>query len=502
MAVDEEFATQADFETDLTLESIRREAFESAPAQRKDSTPDLAATAMLVEQLGHVVTAHHACGGRDYLSHDALTAAGLRLATLQDPVLRQAELKALRDANWSRKVMPNMWPEMSLEERRAETDRCAINRLIRRIDALLRAIDRIVTDGDAGAGLVTCRASVTARGNHNDLIIRGQKPAADWIAALPVFTLNATANLDLARPTLPDFIMPPMPKAERRTRKRIKYWPLGRLPLWERTKLIADLRTFITLNMMGRRRGLVIVYKGAEHHFTGIPNVDTAHHGDIAGDDSHRDYDFLLVIGGAFADYEAVAAVAAGRGNGAVPIVQSRPVTRVATLTDGTAVAMPNVMAYAHPGVDAAHDSIFRASVIQAAGRIDQFRRSLDNTCVTYILANVIMDRPMTSIRLWSQVKPGRGQSEIAAGRVAFGRVWMHILNPGIYGTVREADTTRWREDGTMARKRERVLRIIALDSVPWFSGRGQAAGQGQKPGEVLFRAGGQPLPGQTWKPS
>ena len=131
--------------------------------------------------------------------------------------------------------------------------------------------------------------------------------------------------------------------------------------------------------------------------------------------------------------------------------------------------------------------AIFRASVIQAAGRIDQFRRTADNPCVIYILANVIMDRPVQSIRPWSSVRPGRGQREIVTGRVALGRRGMHTLHKDIYGSERSADSARWREDGTMARKRARVLGIIALDSVPWFSAIAQAAGQGHKGRGVHF---------------
>ena len=413
-------------------------------------------------------------------------------------------MKALRDAIWSREVEPNMRPGMTLDERRAEADRCAINPVIRHMDAMLRARRcDFVVKGEAGAGLISCITERTKHGESSRLIIRGQKPAADWIASLPVLNLNATANLDLTRQTFPEMVMPPIPKAERHhaaTHQILGRW--GGYHLGERTKLIADIRTFITLKMIGRSKGLVIVYKGTEHLFQGIPNVDTAHHGDIAGDDTHRDYDFLLVIGGAFANYEDVASIAAGRGAGAVPIEQPVPVTRVATLTDGRAVAIPNVMAYAHPGVDVTHDSIFRASVIQASGRIDQFRRSLDNTCVTYIMANVIMDRPMTSIRPWLSVRPGRGQTMITTGRVATSRVGMRILHPDLYSSERAADSARWREDQTIPNMIERTRKVVALDGPAWLMARWQAHGQGQRPQAVLFRPVKATPSRPPWRPS
>ena len=49
--IDEEFATQADFETTLNLEALGREAIENAPTKQRDGTVDKASTEMLVEQL-------------------------------------------------------------------------------------------------------------------------------------------------------------------------------------------------------------------------------------------------------------------------------------------------------------------------------------------------------------------------------------------------------------------------------------------------------------------
>ena len=63
-----------------------------------------------------------------------------------------------------------------------------------------------------------------AKGSELCLIIRGQKPVADWLAPLPVLNLNATANLDLARLTFPNITMPVMPKAERPHAANVSYW--------------------------------------------------------------------------------------------------------------------------------------------------------------------------------------------------------------------------------------------------------------------------------------
>ena len=363
---------------------------ERSPARKRDGSPDTVATELLVDQFARVDAAARACTN-GFLSIGALKDAGFRLATLQDPQIRQAEMQDLEAAVWSRWCEPEMWPEMSLDERREETVRCKINVVLRRQAAMLQALDGIVTRGEAGAGLISCVTDVTARGDHSRLIIRGQKPAADWLTELPVLNLNATANLELARLMFSDIVMPRAERLHASTHQVLGRW--GRRYLAKHPKIIAELRAFIRLKMIGRRKGLVVVYKDIKHLFQGIPDVETAHHGDILGDDTHRGHDFLLVIGGAFADHADTASIAAGRGAGAVPIAPPVPVTRIATLASGTAVAIPGIMAYAHPGFDAAHDSIFAASVIQATGRIDQFRRTAADTCVVYVMANVILDR-------------------------------------------------------------------------------------------------------------
>jgi hypothetical protein len=486
--IDEEFATQLDFHTELTLESLGREAIETAPAKKDNGTIDIAATAMLVEQFGSVAAAYNAAG---YLSVDALKAAGFRLAMLRDPALQLAEFKELRDANASCKIPPDMHPAMTPEQRKAEADRCAPNEVTRHRDALLRALYEMVTKGEAGAGLVSCVTKVTPSGQHSRLVIRGQRDVAEWLRPLPLLNLNATPSLDLARLTFPDMTMPEIPKAARPHAETHQILGRsGRRYLEKHPKRVEEIRAFVRLKMIGRQRGLIVVYKDIEHLFQGIPGVATMHHGDLAGDDTHRDCDFLLVIGGSFANYEDAASIAAGRGAGAVPIVAPVPVTRIATLADGTAVAVPDVMAYADPGVDAVHDSIFRSSVIQAAGRVGQFERTAENPCAIYIMANVVMDRPVQSIRFWSSVRPGPGQRETVTGQVACGRRGMRTLHPNIYSSERSADSHRYREDGDIARKRARVLAIIASDTVPWFSAMAQAAGQGHKPEEFFFREG------------
>ena len=174
--------------------------------------------------------------------------------------------------------------------------------------------------------------------------------------------------------------------------------------------------------------------------------------------------------------------------------------TRVATLTDGTAVAMPDIMAYTHPGVDATHNTIFAPSVVQAAGRVGQFHRTPDNTCVTYIV-NVIMDRPMTSIRPWEAVRPGPG----AAGDRDRQGGWAAVActpctRVSTAPSVRPTCTAGARTARSPTSVRV-CLRSSRSDTVPWFSVMAQAAGQGHKPEEFFFRRGtGEDLR-PPWKP-
>ena len=388
----------------------------------------------------------------------------------------------MRRASWARKVEPQMSPEMTLEERKEEADRCKINLVIRRMAVLFHAVEGITTKGEAGGGLVSCVTETTASGDQSKLIIRGQKPAADWVKALPVLNLNATADLDLARLALPEMTKPTIPKAERphaETHQIIG--PSGQRGLKRNSKRVEAIREFVQLQMIRHRKGLIITYKDIEDQFQGIPNVVTMHHGDLAGSDLHRDIDVLFVIGGPFAGYEDAASIAAGRGAGAVPIIKPVPVTRIATLTDGTAVAVPNVMAYADPGVDAAHNSIYRAGIIQAVGRQGQFQRSLSDTCATWIMANVIMDRPMDTIRPWAAVRPGRLHKMILAGAVITNAAHMHIVHPDIYASERAAEADRWRHHGTVEGMIAAAKPTYAQGERPSSLVTYQPGGQGQR---------------------
>ena len=57
VVIDEEFATQVDACTDLTLESLGRKEMEWSPAQKADGTPYYATTEMLIEQFACVIEA-------------------------------------------------------------------------------------------------------------------------------------------------------------------------------------------------------------------------------------------------------------------------------------------------------------------------------------------------------------------------------------------------------------------------------------------------------------
>jgi hypothetical protein len=470
VVIDESFSGLADAEGKLTLETLSPMSLQKLPPLEPDGTTvDHITFAILEDRYARITEAANAsCGG--YLSEEALRATGFTPEAASE----------VRKGSWLRWREPAMTPGMSLEKRRDEAERCAGNVMLRQIATLTHALDGILTRGEAGAGLVSVRHKMSRRGSETILTIRGQKQPAAWIAELPVLNLNATAILEDVRLVFPTAVMPEVPRAERpyaETHQVLGRW--GRRNLANNPKRIAELKEFVRMQMTGRSTGLVITYKDIEHLFKGIPGVQTEHHGNIAGDDRYRDCDFLMVIGGGFASPAAIAAMAAGRGAGAVTTANPVPTTRIAQLTSGTAVAMPDVMAYEHPALDRVHRSIFPASVTQAAGRQSQIDRTASNPCVTFILANVVMDRPVDSIRFYRSIRVDRLGKMILRGKVITNAAHMHLVHPDLFPSAKAASNARHRSAGTIARTIQATYEVVRQDPRPWVLIEYQASGQG-----------------------
>ena len=131
--------------------------------------------------------------------------------------------------------------------------------------------------------------------------------------------------------------------------------------------------------------------------------------------------------------------------------------------------------------VYAAHNSIYRAGIIQAVGRQGQFQRSLSDTCAAWVMANVIMDRPMNTIRPWAMVSPGRLHKQILAGAVITNAAHMPLIHPTIYASEAAAESSRWRENGTVDGMAAAAKPIFAMGERPSFLITYQPEGQGQR---------------------
>jgi len=479
VVIDENFSSLTDFETELTVETCSALSLKLAPPVLRNGAIDAVALAILEDHQPRIIEAANACAG-GYLTAKALRAACFTPASAVE----------VRKASWARKREPAMKPGMSLEERQEEAKRCEINAQLGRIASLTYALEYVLTCGEAGAGLISVKHEMRRSGSQTTLIVRGQKKPAAWIADLPVLNLNATANLKDVRLVFPTAVMPPVPRAERPfavTHQVLGRW--GRRNLERNPERVAELRDFIRMQMIGRRTGLVIAYKDIEHLFQGIPGVETEHHGDIAGDDRYRHYDFLMVIGGGFASPEAIAAIAAARGAGAVSVRPPVPMTHVAMLTSGAAVQIPDVMTYENAAVDETHRSIFLPSIAQAAGRQSQIDRTASTPAVTFILANVVMDRPVDSIRLWRGVRLDRLGKMILRGRVVTNANHMTMLHADLFQSPKAASNARQRFAGTVADVIEATREVVQHDPRPWVRIEYQPAGQGQRPSVALIPA-------------
>ncbi len=344
----------------------------------------------------------------------------------------------------------------------------------------------MLAPGTAGAGLVSVRLDLRHSGSQTVLTVRGQREPAAWLADLPVLMLNATGRIMDVRRVFPDAELAEAPRAAwSHYEVRQIIGGFGRSTLARHPTRLAELRDFVTLATLGQQSALVVAHKSCEDSFTGMSDIATAHHGDIAGSDQHADVDKAFIIGGAFARVENIASIAAARGGGAVAVAKPERVTRAALLTTGAAVTI-ECMAYPDPAADAVHRGIYDASIVQAIGRVRPLERTVSNPAVTWAFGNAELPFPVASVTRWQDARPDR-----LARMVAHGVVWLspadaHAFEAEMFRSGKAAEHVR----GRVADARDAVRAIVRHDRRPWLRVLYQLRGQGMHVREALAPAG------------
>ncbi len=466
--VDEGFTALGDRIFDLTLDTLAPESLAKFPRLDETGSPDAQATAALQHLYDMVREAARSCID-NYPTADALRAAGF--TAVSDAPAR------MRKESWERKVPVAMQPGMDPEARKEAARAAAINGQLPRIAALTYALEAILTKGAPAAGLVSVRLDLRRSGSQTVLTVRGQREPAAWLADLPVLMLNATGRIEDVRRIFPDAELAEAPRAA---------WPhvavhqviggFGKSVLARHPKRLAELRDFISVATLGQSSALVVTHKACEDAFAGMPGIETAHFGDVAGSDKHGHVESAFVIGGAFPAPEEVASIAAARGGGAVIAAPPERVTRAGLLCSGAAVPV-EVMAYADPAADAVHRGIYDTSIIQAAGRLRPLERTANTPAVLWQFGNTALPFPGLDVRPWREVRPDRLVRMVAGYSVWLNPPDMAAFRKDLFRSAKAAEHVR----GRIEDAREAVRAVVRHDRQPWSEFLYQVRGQGMK---------------------
>jgi hypothetical protein len=481
VVIDEDFAAMADRRLELALGTIEAETVRHFPMLGGDGEPDIAATEELQRTLHEPLIQAAKASIGSYLSAEALRAVGF--TAMSDAPAR------LRAANWQRNVPVQMRPSMSIDERKGVARMAAVNVQLPRIASLAHAIEAILMQGDKAAGYVSVRLDMRRTGSQVMLTVRDQHERAAWLTDLPALMLNATGRIGDVRRVFPSA------EALEMSRAKWEHFEVhqivggfGRSVLARHPTRLQELHDLMAVAMLGKRQGMVAVHMPHEDAFTGLRGVATVHHGNLAGSNDHQDADIGFIIGGAFADAKDVASIAASRGGGAIVPKAPGRTMRAALLTSGAAVEI-ETLAYEDPATDVAHRGIYDASIVQAIGRMRPMQRRTNNPAIGFVFANVALPFPVTSVRLWRDVRPSRIVRMVAGGRVWLNAKHMATFRPDLFRSAKAAETARARFAHSTADVIDAVRAIVRHDAEPWVKVVYQPHGQGQRISPLIVRA-------------
>lgn len=481
VAIDEDFTAHGDYIRSLIVETFGATALARFPVLHKGE-PDEAETrklGWLHGALTRVIT--RVADG--YLLADAVRAEGIT----PDDCAEAAKL------NWRRKVDPGTTPATDLHTRRERRGEVAINRQLPPIAAIWHGLEAVLRDGEQGAGRIALAWRNGAKGPWREITVHAQREVATWLTDLPIIILGATTGIEAVRRFFPRAVLRSPPRvATPHASHRLILGGFGKATLSRRPKRLAQLRTFLALENMGRSQGIV-THLSAVSALENMTDTRIVHHGANAGDDSFRDVDVLSVIGGMSAPPATIAKLAAARSGRAVPCARAIETTSAVLMRDGTGVAVP-VLAYEDPDAQAVHRGIYNASIEQAAARARQVQRTAANPVKVNIFGRAAPGMPFNEVVHWSDIKPDRLCEMLVQGRVYENAAHMYAFYPDPGGPAASGKLFRSRRAATDARARfgdirARTRELAARDVEAWSEIAFQPAGQGQRVSRAWCRA-------------
>jgi hypothetical protein len=399
--------------------------------------------------------------------------------------LTKRRLGRLRVLNWTRKIDPEMWPGMPIEQRRAAAKRAAgINPALPKMAALFHALadaapDRIgdaeglaaldartgsleeagidpgsdsgipddvdPSDGDdLNAGRAD-RASERVKVEAGVITVHGLKPVAAWLANRPVLIASATADPELIRQWFPTLqhSTPPAPAMPFVTIRQY-HGGFGKRAMARRRPALIE-RARYEMADLGAD-GLTITYKQHAPAFReALDGASVAHHGGLIGADRFRHVKKELVFGAPFPTDRQIARLASCEAGRIVPVEAPVATPCRALLATGEGVEF-NRMAYRDPAAQAVLQRVYDAAAIQAIGRARPLLRTAADPVEIIYCGNVPLPFPVASIgRLHPVTKL---EKVIATGIVSPSGAYLHRLHPDVFPSEEAGRAAIWRAGG------------------------------------------------------
>lgn len=343
----------------------------------------------------------------------------IRRAALRGTLLVADSAAEAFKLEYARKVDP-LHPGQSREERKDAMERADGNRTIARVAMAWNAIRELLTPGGPEAsGWLALGVEKTKDGPVRVLRIKNRKQVTDGFKA-PTLLLDALLPAELVRPFWPDLELVADVRAEMPHQhvRQVGYERAYALSMLEplateaaekdpeearrRRRNLRDLRAFIVREARRYAPGkvLVVLQQAVEQALldsgTLPPNVETAHHNNIAGRDEWRDVRALIVVGRTMPPppgVERIAEALTGRATPA-PMEWYERADATREMADGSTVPT-EADRHTDPIAESARWQIAEGELLQIIGRARGVNRTADNPVDVLVLTDVPLPIPL-----------------------------------------------------------------------------------------------------------
>jgi putative DNA primase/helicase len=350
------------------------------------------------------------------LTREALLAAGIT-----------SELAA--DGNrleWKRKVDAGLHPGMAAELRREVMNAASVNKEVRKLTGLWKAIEALARDdGPVASGWIELAMAKTDVGSVRVLRLKGRKEIADgWRS--PTLLMDATLQLDLIRPYWPDVkqtadVLVETPH-QRLTQVMDRSYSKSHM---KSENHICDVHAIICREARRRQPGrvLAVLQKQTEHSVLereNLPsNLTTAHHNAVAGRDEWNDVAQLIVVGRTAPSPRAVERIAEALTGEAVPPIEGwyPRVDALYEMIDGS-FRFAQSDRHPHPVAESIRWRAAEGELLQIAGRARGANRTADNPVNILVMCDMPLPVPVAHLISAADLAPSPRDRMFAAGGV------------------------------------------------------------------------------------